>query len=173
MSRSTRLEVLEVSLAKKNKAFDERLGAHFDSVKAANGQPLNDKRNGQSTMANWDRQNERLRTLSEGIKTTERAIERERSAVTLAQSALDGLPEAIARRLSDGTLKQWRKHPRTFFVEGVTRARIVALEDGTVAHRYVQEIADGDQHRLFAKTFNAIRAEVARAALTSYTGEPS
>ena len=60
----SRLAILEASLQKKTMEFDKRLNEHFGSVKSANGQPLNDKRDGQKTLASWDRQNQRLRALS-------------------------------------------------------------------------------------------------------------
>ena len=52
-----RLEVLKASLVKKEAELDRRMQAHFDTVKQANGQPLNDKRNGQATLNKWDKQN--------------------------------------------------------------------------------------------------------------------
>lgn len=45
----TRLEILKNSLAKKQAAFDAAFTEHTDDVKSANGQPLNDKRNGAAT----------------------------------------------------------------------------------------------------------------------------
>ncbi|MGN6746881.1 hypothetical protein, partial [Neisseria sp. P0024.S002] len=58
---SRRMEILQQSLAKKQAAFDKRLQNHFDDVLSANGQPLNDKRNGQATLNRWERQNDGLR----------------------------------------------------------------------------------------------------------------
>ena len=51
-----RLDILKNSLAKKEKEFDAKLQNHFDTVKLANGQPLNDKRNGRATINLWERQ---------------------------------------------------------------------------------------------------------------------
>ncbi len=42
----TRLEILKNSLEKKQAKFNEKLNEHFMEVRRANGQPLNDKRNG-------------------------------------------------------------------------------------------------------------------------------
>ena len=42
---SKRLEILKQSLAKKEELFSQKLDDHFSTVKQANGQPLNDKRN--------------------------------------------------------------------------------------------------------------------------------
>ena len=47
---SKRLEILKNSLVKKEQQFNEKLQTHFDTVKQSNGQPLNDKRNGQATL---------------------------------------------------------------------------------------------------------------------------
>ena len=40
---SNRLEILKGSLAKKEARFDSIISSHFEDVKSANGQPLNDK----------------------------------------------------------------------------------------------------------------------------------
>ena len=66
--KTKRLQILENSLIKKNDLFDEKLNNHFETVKQANGQPLNDKRNGQATLNKWDRQNESLLNLKENIE---------------------------------------------------------------------------------------------------------
>ena len=63
-----RLEVLKASLVKKEAELDRRMQAHFDTVKEANGQPLNDKRNGQATLNKWDKQNEAILVLAEQVK---------------------------------------------------------------------------------------------------------
>ena len=46
----SRLDILKASLEKKQAKFNRKLNEHFSDVKSANGQPLNDKRNGYSTM---------------------------------------------------------------------------------------------------------------------------
>ena len=70
---SNRLEILKNSLLKKEQQLEKRLDNHFADVKRANGQPLNDKRNGQATMNRWERQNEAIRNLKESIEKTKRA----------------------------------------------------------------------------------------------------
>lgn len=159
VQESPRLRVLKASLAKKQARFDERLGQHFDAVRATNGQPLNDKRNGAATMKQWAKQEDALRSLHEGIEMTSRAIDREQS--TMVRVASVELPEAITQALSDGRLVQWRKHPTTFFVSGVDKARIVLKPDGSIAHRYASQIKDAAQHKIFAKTYNELRAAIA------------
>ena len=165
---SGRLVVLQQSLAKKEAAFDAKLADHYSSVKATNGQPLNDKRNGAATMRRFESQNNALRSAKEGIERTKNAIERERSKIARVEIVADTLPQPIKDRLADGTLQQWRKHPTTFFVAGVDKARIVVLDDGkVVAHRYVSSITDPDQRRTFARTFNDIRALLVSAEVQS------
>lgn len=158
---ASRLDVLKASLARKEAKLDERINAHFQDVKAANGQPLNDKREGGKTLSRWDRQNDAIRKLYEGVDLTKRAIEREEAAMKRVAEAADELPPAIRSKLDDGTLIQWRKHPRTFFVAGVDKARMVLLDDGRLAHRYVREITDAEQRRTFARTYNALARELA------------
>ena len=65
---SRRMKILQQSLVKKQAAFDQRLQNHFDDVRSANGQPLNDKRNGQATLNRWERQNDGLRTADKEIE---------------------------------------------------------------------------------------------------------
>ena len=72
---SKRLEILKNSLAKKEQDLANRFDTHFKTVKQANGQPLNDKRNGQATLNKWDRQSDGIRTAQESIEKTKRAIE--------------------------------------------------------------------------------------------------
>lgn len=154
---SARMEVLQRSLERKQAAFDAQLAAHFDAVRATNGQPLNDKRNGAATLRQWERQNDALRSAQAGIEVTQAAIERE--SVTLSRVASVDLPAAIRELIDLGVLIQWRKHPTTFFVAGVDKARIVLRPDGQVAHRYVRCIPDPEQRRVFARVYNEIYAE--------------
>ncbi|SED11460.1 hypothetical protein SAMN04489761_4319 [Tenacibaculum sp. MAR_2009_124] len=155
MKKTKRLEILENSLEKKNKAFNDKLQNHINTVKQANGQPLNDKRNGRATLNKWERQNNSLRNLQESIKKTENAIRKEKNKISESEYIKNILPISIIKKLEDGTLNQWRKHPTTFFVNGVDKARIVwDSKKKTVAHRYLNEIKDKDQWKLFAKTYN-------------------
>jgi hypothetical protein len=151
-----RLEILTDSLAKKNAAFSVKLEEHYESVRQANGQPLNDKRNGATTLARWERQNNSLRNLEISIKKTEAAITKEKEKI--ANASEFEVPECLREMLTAGTIRQWRKHPRFFFVQGVDRARIVVREDGTITHRYVKEIPSPDQYTVFRDVFNAANA---------------
>ena len=59
----SRLDILKTSLEKKQAKFYEKLNEHFADVRSANGQPLNDKKNGASTMKRWDKQNNVLSNM--------------------------------------------------------------------------------------------------------------
>lgn len=149
---SKRLEILKASLIKKQAEFDRKLQDHFETVKQANGQPLNDKRNGRSALDKWERQNDGLRTLQEGINKTKEAIEREESLIANAGSF--EIPECLRGLVESGRITQWRKHPRFFFVVGVEKARIVVTEDGKLAHRYAKDIPTKEQHAIFRDAYN-------------------
>jgi hypothetical protein len=165
---SKRLSVLTQSLSKKQALFDNKLSDHFSTVKATNGQPLNDKRNGQATLNKWNRQNESLRALDQGIQKTVDAIAREEGRIALVDIANESMPPEITELVANGTLSQWRKHPTTFFVVGVEKARIVWNgEKKIVAHRYVGEIKDRDQHRKFASVFNELKRNITTAGAQS------
>jgi hypothetical protein len=155
--------VLQQSLIKKESEFDNKLNLHFETVKEANGQPLNDKRNGRATLDKWERQNDALRNLKEGIEKTKNAIEREEDKIANIENANSFIPREILSLVENGELVQWRKHPTTFFVAGVEKARIVWDEKRKVlAHRYVREVADKEQYSKFAKTFNSLNAALNR-----------
>lgn len=153
---TSRLAILEASLVKKQASFDAKLQCHFDTVKLANGQPLNDKRNGHKTLAKWEGQNESLRKLDESIKRTQEAIEREKAK--LANVAGFDVPECLKPLLENGTITQWRKHPRFFFVTGVEKARLAVNEEGLVCHRYIKDIPTKEQYTIFKEVYNALNA---------------
>lgn len=150
-----RIEILKASLAKKEQQFDVKLAKYFESVRDANGQPLNDKRNGRATLDRWDKQNDALRSLQESIEVTKRAIDREE--MKIAAVAAVTLPEPIAQAIAEGKLRQWRKHPNTFFVEGVDRGRIVwDGEKRVIGHRYLSEVTR-EQYPIFRDAYNGLQ----------------
>jgi len=158
---SKRLEILKHSLAKKEQELQSRFDAHFATVKQANGQPLNDKRNGPATLRKWGRQNDGIRAAQQSVERTKAAIEKEECKLANVEQANTSTPTQILKLVEEGHLIQWRKHPHTFFVLGVDKARIVWDEKHKqVAHRYYSEIKEPDQRVKFAKTFNALRAEI-------------
>lgn len=122
---SNRLEILKNSLLKKEQQLAKRIDDHFEDVKRANGQPLNDKMNGQSTLNRWEKQNEAIRNLKESIDKTKRAIEKEENKINAcAYQNENFIPKEILELVEKGELIQWRKHPTHFFVPGVDKARI-------------------------------------------------
>ena len=164
---SKRLEVLQSSLKKKEALFDAKLSEHFDIVRQANGQPLNDKRCGSQTLGKWERQNDALRKIEQGIELTKRAIERETSKIAAVNSA--ALPRPIQDLIEAGELIQWRRHPNRFFVTGVDKARIIwDSEKRIVAHQYVREVPS-QQYPKFRDVFNKLSADI--AAQPSQGGE--
>lgn len=162
---SKRLEILEGSLAKKTALFDQKLQAHMDDVKSANGQPLNDKRNGGKTLGRWDKQNDSLRTLNESIEATKAAIEREETKIAMVEMV--DLPQPIKALIDAGKITQWRKHPRFFFVNGVEKARIVLLDNGLIAHRYLSSITCKEKYAIFRDVFNPLNMALERAKESS------
>jgi hypothetical protein len=160
---SNKLEILKKSLSKKEQELQLRFGVHFATVKEANGQPLNDKRNGQATLAKWERQNDAIRTAIVGIEKTKRAIDVEEGKIAGVDHANRYIPKEILELVESGELIQWRKYPHTFFVAGVDKARIVWLEKTKqLAHKFVREIKDQEQRSKFVKVFNPLSAVLNR-----------
>jgi hypothetical protein len=158
---SNRLSVLKNSLAKKEALFEQKLEIHFDTVKQANGQPLNDKRNGAATLRKWDRQNDALHNLKESIQKTKDAIEWEEGTIRVVADANEVTPPQILSLVESGILQQWRKHPNTFFVTGVEKARIVwDNKKKVVAYKYLSAITDKDQRAKFAEIYNSLFQEL-------------
>lgn len=156
---SKRLEILNQSLVKKEQELQRRFDVHFATVKQANGQPLNDKRNGQATLNKWERQNDAIRTAKESIEKTKRAIDIEVGKIKGVEHVNTFIPKEILELVESGVLVQWRKHPHTFFVDGVDKARIVWLEKRKqVAHKFVSEIKEQEQRTKFVRVFNPLGA---------------
>ena len=94
----SRLEILKSSLKKKEDKFNKKINDHFRDVASANGQPLNDKRNGPATMRRWDRQNNAISNLQKEIDKTKSAIEREEGS---ADGALRSAALGVAERVGE------------------------------------------------------------------------
>jgi hypothetical protein len=155
---TNRLKILQQSLRKKESLFDVKLKVHFDTVKQANGQPLNDKRNGRATLNKWDRQSDSLRALQNSIEKTKAAIKHEEGKIYAVEFSKEYLPPQILVLVESGELIQWRKHPNRFFVPGVDKARIIWDEkDKVLAHQYTKEITDKEQWKKFVQTFNSLK----------------
>lgn len=156
---SKKLEILKNSLVKKEQELQRRFDVHFATVKQANGQPLNDKRNGQATLNKWERQNESIRTMQKSIEATKKAIEIEEGKIKGVEHANTFIPAEIQKLVESGELIQWRKHPHTFFVAGVDKARIVWDENRkVVAHKFVSEITIQEQRTKFVRIYNPLNA---------------
>lgn len=154
---SKRLEILKASLIKKKALFNEKLQQHFDTVKKANGQPLNDKRNGRATLNKWERQSDALRSIESSIQRTKEAIEREKMKIALADSV--SIPDFMQQAIDDGLIIQWRKHPRFFFVSGVKHGSIVWDEEaGVIAHRYLSKVSK-EEYPKFRDVFNNLNKQ--------------
>lgn len=169
---TARLRILLNSLKKKERELDTKLDEHFVDVKRANGQPLNDKRNGSATLNRWEKQNAAIRNQTESIERTKFAIEREEAKIRRVNSI--ELPEAIHEAIEAGEITQWRKHPRMFFVVGVDRGRITWDEEKKVlGYRYLSEIPK-EQYPKFRDTYNKLRHSISRASETTLdTGSSS
>lgn len=153
-----KLEILKNSLAKKEAELQLRFDVHFSTVKQANGQPLNDKRNGQSTLNKWEKQNEAIRNAKESIEKTKRAIEIEEGKIKGIEYVNESfIPKEILELVEAGELVQWRKHTHTFFVKGVDKARIVWLEKTKqVGHKFSSHLTDKEQRSKFVKIYNGL-----------------
>lgn len=154
-----RLARLQASLEKKQAKADKAFDTHFADVAAANGQPLNDKRNGSTTRARWERQSDTIRAAKEEIGKTERAIEREKNKAEGVKHANSKLPPHVLEMVQRGELAQWRKNPNTFFVPGVDKGRIVVdMETGEIGARYMHDIPK-EQYPKFRDTVNVMLAK--------------
>jgi len=92
--KSKRLEILEKSLEKKNKEVDRRIKNHWEFVKLANGQPLNDKGAfGRRVLKKWDDQFNSIGNQFENIEKTKRAIEREKDRIKKQQYQAEYIAE--------------------------------------------------------------------------------
>ncbi|MFB6350064.1 hypothetical protein ACFBZI_11585 [Moraxella sp. ZJ142] len=154
---TSRLEILQNSLAKKQAILDSKISNHFDDVRQANGQPLNDKRNGQSTMNRWDRQSSSIRSQLDSIERTQQAIEREQDKIANCEAVKQELPQIILDLLADGKITQWRKYPNRFFVVGVQKARLVVdMKTKKVSHSHLNQVTDKAQFDIFKELYNHI-----------------
>ena len=152
-----RLQILKSSLEKKEQQFDAKLDAHIADVKRANGQPLNDKRNGHVTLNRWEKQNGSLRNAQKGIEATKQAIEREEGKIFAVEYEQQTMPAEILALIESGELKQWRKFPHILFVDGVDKARIYwDAEAWQVSHKFYREVVDAEQRKKFAAVYNSL-----------------
>lgn len=158
--KSKRLEILEASLAKKEAELERRFDEHFGTWKQTNGQPMNDKRNGNAFFNKVDRQNDGIRSLKDSIQKTKDAIDREKSTAAYVKGVRSELPKSINSLINKKSLTQWKKYPNTFFVAGVDKARIVwNKKKNRVEHKFTNTITDPEQRKKFAQIFNSLHSE--------------
>lgn len=152
-----RLEILKSSLEKKQMKFNKKLDEHFSDVRSANGQPLNDKKNGASTMRRWDKQDDALSKLQKEIEKTKSAIEYEEGKLVGIAGNKSRMPKAITDLIDNGTLKQWGKYPHIMFVDGVEKARIIwDNKKKQVLHKFTNTLTDKEQRKRFAQVYNSL-----------------
>lgn len=156
---SKKLEILKVSLLKKEQQFNTKIDEHFATVKQSNGQPLNDKRNGQATMNKWEKQNERIFEMQKSIENTIRTIEIEECKIKTVEQVTTFIPVEILKLIESGDLIQWRKFPHIFFVKGVNKARIIWDEKRKkVLHKFCGTITAQEQRKKFAEIYNFLNS---------------
>lgn len=154
-----KLEILKESLTKKEAGLEQRFNNHFETVRQANGQPLNDKRNGRVTLNKWERQSNSIRNQQAEVEKTRAAIEREGEKISDVSSWYQKMPKALTDLIDSGTLIQWRRHPRMMFVKDVEKARIIFNDgSGLISHKYVKLIPTKEQYAIFRDIYNGARA---------------
>lgn len=157
----SRLDILKSSLKKKEDKFNKKINEHFEDVASANGQPLNDKRNGPATMRRWDRQNNAISNLQKEIDKTKSAIEREEGKLIGMARNKELMPKEITDLIDNGILIQWGKYPHILFVNGVDKARIIwDSKKKAVMHKFVSSITDADQRKIFARVYNSLHEAI-------------
>jgi hypothetical protein len=164
----TREQVLVDSLARKQQQFDNRFAVHFDEATARQGQPWHDNAKDRSARKRLDRQDAALHTLKESIQKTEDALARERRKVAAVERTAAILPAAILEALESGTLSQWRRHPTTFFVHGVERARLVwDVDRQQLTTRYLGELKEETARARFLEVARALDRAIKEQQATS------
>ena len=153
-----RLKILQDSLAKKKAKLEQRLAQHFADVRSANGQPLNDKRNGNATLNRWERQNQAIINLQKSIEKTKKAIELEEFRIWDVDRTKNVLPQIFHDMIANREIVQWRKHPTRFFIPGIEKTRIVYNpKNNSLSIAYKQyAMIDQNTWSKFAKIFNKI-----------------
>lgn len=168
----SRLDILKASLEKKQAKFDNKLDEHFADVRSANGQPLNDKRNGASTMRRWDKQNDALLSQQKEIEKTKNAIDNEEWKQKDIAKHKATMPVEILELIQNGTLKQWGKYPHIMFVDGVDKARIIWDDKKRVVmHKFANTLTDKEQRSKFAQVYNHLCSAINKNKFNPVTFE--
>ena len=101
---TAKLDKMKLVLARKEEGLELRYQEHFDDVESANGQPLNDKRNGRATTERWERQNDAIRGLKEDIEKRKKSIDREEAKQHAVSTQRSVFPPIINELLNKGEL---------------------------------------------------------------------
>ena len=157
----SRLDALSASLVKKEARLAALLDSHFDTVKATNGQPMNDKRNGPAHFKKVEQQNDAIRKANAEIDKTKSAIERERLKIAGVGLANETMPKPILDAILSNKITQWRKHPNRFFVFGVEKGRLIwVAKEGKLFSSYTASIPTGEQKQTFQAVARELYAEL-------------
>jgi len=163
MQPTKRLEILNNSLTKKQKIFNDLFITYTEEVKKAQGEPLRGHRRGNKILNTWEKTAQRLTIKLKEIKKTQRAIDRETYKGKKKEKALIKHQPHIKKMIEDGILSVWRKHERIAFVVGVDRARIYFEEVDSVyyleGHKFYNQIECQEQKEKFKTIYNDIRAK--------------
>lgn len=158
MNKTKKLIILENSLSKKERELEEKYKTHFDTVKLANGQPLNDKGVAGARMLNkWEKQSEGLRRMEKEIEKTKDAINDEKWLIIGSERELEKQPQQIKELVQNGELVQWRKHPRFFFIKGVDKVRIFFDEKSKKVKTKYANLVPRDQLDKFKETLEKLK----------------
>lgn len=133
MHPTKRLEILNNSLTKKEKIFNDLFITYTEEVKKAQGEPLRGHGRGNQILKRWDKTARRITLKLKDIEKTQRAIDREAYLSRNKEKALMKHQPHIKKMIEQGVLNVWRKHERVVFVVGVEKARIYFEEvDGCI-----------------------------------------
>lgn len=157
----SRLDVLSASLVKKEERLSALLSSHFDTVKATNGQPMNDKRNGSAHFKKIEKENDAIRRANAEIDKTKAAIERERLKTAGVELANEAMPKPFLDAILSNKITQWRKFPNRFFVVGVEKARLIwDSKEGKLFSGYTSSIPNDEQKQSFQVIARELYAEL-------------
>jgi len=162
-----RLEILKNSLVKKKANLDIFFEDLYSHQRLTNGQPMNDKRNGNSWFKRHEQLNNKIANQFKEIEKTEHSIEKEQSKIDNYSNIEKDLPQPILDLIQAGTLIQWKKYPNTFFIEGLDTVRIVYEKKvmktkikETLLNRYQNEFKKNctkEEWTKFVKIFNYLK----------------
>ena len=157
---SKRIQILEASLKKKEEELQNLFDNHFGTWKQTNGQPMNDKRNGGAFFNKIEKQNEAIRNKQASIQKTKDAIENEKGRIGAKVYNKNSLPNSLKILVENKEINQWSRHPNTFFVSGVKKARIVFdPKTNSISHKFSNTLQNGEERKKFVRLYNELYKE--------------